>query len=446
MTIPFRKVRNILSARWSIAWRRKRVPTTPIVAFLEVSNVCNIRCQMCATTFDPRFQKGSGYTGLMDISVLDRLESILPGLRRAYLMGNGEPLLNPHFLDFARRLKQHKVEIQFNTNGMLLTPKISEALVAMGADAIAISMDGAEADTFNNIRRGADFDRVVAHIKALNQIKALKQADKPHLSMAVVALKDNIQQMPQLVQLAKDLGMGHVHVESLMWQDDPEYQKYYYEHALIEDPSFNFPPDTGGKIMTAPPLVPPCNSRGEKIHPPSFPPYWRRGEGKTYPPFNSPPRSRGEDGQDLTEQVPPLLEACDKAKELRIGFTSPLLEAQRTKQTMGIPCWEPWTTIFVTWQGEIHPCCGSEQKMGNLQEQDIIDIWNEDEYKQLRQEMVRYGDSMKQAHTLEENPPYIPPYNSRGEKILEGCRICIKNQRMKRVIPTFKQWIRKTIS
>jgi len=427
MTIPFRKVRNILSARWSIAWRQKRVSTTPIVAFLEVSNVCNIRCQMCATTFDPRFQKGSGYTGLMDISVTDRLEPILPKLWRAYLMGNGEPLLNTHFLDFARRLKHYKVEIQFNTNGMLLTPEISEELVAIGTDAIAISIDGADAETFNSIRRGADFDQVVGHIKALNQIKAQKQADKPHLSMAVVALKDNYQQMPRLVQLAKDLGMGHVHVESLMWQDDLEYQKYYNEHALIEDPSFNFPPDTGGKDKSDPPFIPPCNSRGEKIHPPSFPPYWRRGEGSS-PPFGSPSASRiigtinrGENGQDLTEQVPPLLEARNKAKDLRIGFSSPLLDNLRTKQTVGIPCWEPWTTIFVTWQGEIHPCCGSEQRMGNLQEQDITDIWNSMLYQQLRKDIIQ-------------------------KNIPEGCRICIKNQRMKRVIPTFTQWIRKKIS
>ena len=358
MILPYRKVRNILSARWSIAWHRRTVTTTPIVAFLEVSNVCNIRCQMCATTFDPRFQKGSGYTGLMDILVLDHLQPILPGLWRAYLMGNGEPLLNPHFLDFARRLKQHKAEIQFNTNGMLLTPEISEELVAMGADAIAISMDGADADTFNAIRRGADFDRVVANVKALNKIKTQKHTDKPQLSMAVVALKDNYQQMPQLVQLAKDLGMGHVHVESLMWQDDPEYQTYYQEHSLE-----NFRDNAIGIIQ----------------------------------------------------------DARIKAKDLRIGFSSSLLEDAIAEKPKGIPCWEPWTTMFVTWQGEIHPCCGSEQKMGNLLEQDIIDIWNSNAYQQLRRDMIQ-------------------------GKVSEGCRICIKNQRMKRVIPTFKQWIKKTIS
>jgi MoaA/NifB/PqqE/SkfB family radical SAM enzyme len=408
MMLPIKKTGNIISAQWSIVGHRKKVSGTPIVMFLEVSNVCNIRCQMCATTFDPRFQKGTGYTGLMDISVLDCLQPILPKLWRAYLMGNGEPLLNPHFLDFAQRLKHHKVEIQFNTNGMLLTPEISEELVAMGTDAIAISMDGADADTFNTIRRGADFDQVIANIKTLNQMKARKHSDKPHLSMAVVALKDNYQQMPQLVQLAKELGMGHVHVESLIWQDDPEYQKYYQEHALI--------------IEEDPPFAPPYNSRGEDSAP-----------------FNSPRRSKGEIDNYAKAK---LLEAYHQAKELRVGFSSPLLHNLKAGKIKGIPCWEPWTTIFVTWQGEIHPCCGSEQEMGNLQEQDIIKIWNGDEYKQLREEMIKYGRLM----TQKENPPFIPPYNSRGEKILEGCRICIKNQRMKRVIPTFRQWIRKTIS
>jgi radical SAM protein with 4Fe4S-binding SPASM domain len=357
MTPSFRKIRNLLSARTAIALHREKISATPAVAFMEVSNVCNIRCRMCATTFDPRFQKGTGYTGLMDIALLDRLEPILPGLWRAYLMGNGEPLLNPNFLEFARRLKQHRVEIQFNTNGMLLTPDLSEELVVIGADAIAISIDGANAETFNHIRRGADFDQVIVHVKALNHIKAQMHSAKPKLTLAAVALKDNIDQIPQLVELAKELGMGHVHIEPLIWQDDPAYQEYYQEHSLTE--------------------------------------------------VEEAARAK-------------LMQASATARELKISFSTPLLDFQRSERPKGIPCWEPWTTIFVTWQGEIHPCCGSEQVMGNLPEQSILDIWNGADYRRLRKDMAQG----------------LSP---------EGCRSCMKNQRMKRAIPTFKQWIKKAV-
>ena len=364
-----RKGINILSARSAIALRRERITATPIVAFLEVSNVCNIRCRMCATTFDPRFQKGTGYTGLMDIGLLDRLEPILPGLWRAYLMGNGEPLLNPNFLEFARRLKRRGVEIQFNTNGMLMKPNVSKELVAMGADAVAVSMDGADAETFNYIRRGADFDRVTEHVKTLNRIKAEKGSDRPRLSLAIVALKDNWQQMPDLVEMAKNLGMVHVHVESLMWQDDPKYLEYYREHSLA----------------------------------------------------------------DIEERAKTKLqEAKNKAQQYHIGFSSPLLDGQtfdiagdalpdlNQGKTKGIPCWESWTTIFVTWQGDIHPCCGSEQVMGNIKDRSISEIWNNPQYQQLRHDMA-------------------------CGSLPKGCQICVRNRRMKRAIPTFKQWIRKVL-
>ncbi len=370
MVPPFRKSTNIIGARFAIARRQIKVSATPVVAFLEVSNVCNIRCRMCATTFDPRFRKGSDYTGLMNISILDRLEPILPGLWRAYLMGNGEPLINPKFLKFAKRLKSQNIEIQFNTNGMLLTEDISKALVDMKFDAIAISMDGADADTFNNIRHGADFDTVTANIQTLNEIKTKKKSNKPQLSLAAVALKDNWTQMPDLVDMANDLGMGHIHVESLIWQDDPGYQEYYREHSL-------------------------------------------------------------DDVKD--EALAIILEAQLKAAQSNIGFSSPLLDGQSLKgdtltppdwvpgTSKGIPCWEPWTTIFVTWQGDIHPCCGSEQQMGSLQQQDILEIWNSQEYKKLRRDFTN--------HT--------PP---------PDCQICIKNQRMKRAIPTVRQWIKKALS
>jgi radical SAM protein with 4Fe4S-binding SPASM domain len=369
MTNLLRKGINVLNARIAIARGREKLSATPIIAFLEVSNVCNIRCRMCATTFDPRFQKGSGYTGLMDIGILHHLEPILPGLWRAYLMGNGEPLLNKHFLDFAARLKHHGVEIQFNTNGMLLTPHLSQQLVAIGADAIAISMDGADAETFNYIRRGADFDTVTNHINTLNQIKAKRGTDKPRLSLAAVALKDNWRQMPDLVNMAHRLGMGHVHIESLIWQDDPAYQEYYREHSLT---------------------------------------------------------------QVEHQAIAKLYEAQTRASQWKIGFSSPLLDGQpvevngfatpqwETTAQKGIPCWEPWTTIFVTWQGEIHPCCGSEQAMGNLKHQNILDIWNGSQYRKLRHDMAT-------------------------GTIPEGCRICMKNRRMKRAIPPLKQWIKKAL-
>jgi len=367
MIPPFRKSWNILRAKADIAFRRERVAATPAVAFLEVSNVCNIRCRMCATTFDPRFQKGTGYTGLMDIGMLDRLKPILKGLWRAYLMGNGEPLLNRNFLDFVAKLKKRNVEIQFNTNGMLLRPDVSEQLVELGVDAIAVSMDGADAATFNDIRYGADYDRVTAHIRELNRIKDERRSDKPRLSLAVVALKDNWRQMPDLVEMARRLGMVHVHVESLMWQDDPAYQEYYRQHSLdgIED-----------------------------------------------------------------QALARLREARQKAAEHRMGFSSVLFDVKtidaagfpsprsRRIDRKGIPCWEPWTTIFVTWQGDVHPCCGSEQVMGNLGDGDIRDIWNGPEYRRLRRDLASGAAP-------------------------EGCQICLRNQRMKRAIPTIRQALRK---
>jgi radical SAM protein with 4Fe4S-binding SPASM domain len=231
-------------------------------------------------------------------------------------------------------------------------------------------MDGADADTFNDIRHGADFDTVTANIRALNAIKSKKKTDKPRLSLAAVALTDNWQQMPDLVDMARDLGMGHVHVESLMWQDDPKYLEYYREHCLD---------DMMDKVM------------------------------------------------------PKIQEAQSKAAQYHIGYSSTLLDGQMPATdtatppdwipgtSKGIPCWEPWTTIFVTWQGEVHPCCGSEQEMGNLRERDIMEIWNSPDYQKLRRDFI--------DHT--------PPAE---------CQVCIKNRRMKRVIPTVRQWITKALS
>ena len=53
-------------------------------------------------------------------------------------------------------------------------------------------------------------------------------------------------------------------------------------------------------------------------------------------------------------------------------------------------CIVPWTHIEVSPSGDVRPCCEYESSMGNISHNDnnIIDVWNNDLFKQLRQDYL----------------------------------------------------------
>ena len=48
-------------------------------------------------------------------------------------------------------------------------------------------------------------------------------------------------------------------------------------------------------------------------------------------------------------------------------------------------CTEPWTTLFVTWDGVVRPCCYSGVAVARLSEHPVDEIWNGPVYRELRE-------------------------------------------------------------
>jgi MoaA/NifB/PqqE/SkfB family radical SAM enzyme len=342
--------------------RNKAVTLTsrPLEMQLEVTTKCNLWCTMCATTYD-RSRTERGLTGHMSLEALENLKGILPFVVRCYMFGNGEPLLHPHFLDFVRVISDYGVVIQFNTNGTLLDEKMRDGLVSSRVDTITFSIDGATKETYESIRVGAKFATVIGNIKALSQLKKEKGQNSPHLGIAMVAMRQNIEEFPAMVSLAADLGVENVHLEPLIWQGDPAYRKYYAEQNLSNLDS--------RKVMA---ILEQARTVGANCGVRLSSPFFAQRGNYDYPAM--------------------------------------VATTQRSSQrTTDLICTEPWTTIFVKWNGEVRTCCASQAIFGDVSKSSIEDIWNNDEYKSYRYRLA-YG-----------NPP-------------PECLNCIKNGRTRHVI------------
>ena len=89
-------------------------------------------------------------------------------------------------------------------------------------------------------------------------------------------------------------------------------------------------------------------------------------------------------------------EAARRAEQLGIKVfleapfeIEPMAPKRHAIETRGKPqrddCFLPWTSISVNEWGIVHPCCGSDMFMGDLNRQQFGEVWNGHRYQELRE-------------------------------------------------------------
>ena len=172
---------------------------------LELTNACNLKCIMCGR------DEAEFNNTYLDINILSRLKDALEVTEEVALFGWGDPTVHPDFSAFLERLSHYNTRKYFVTNGMRLN-KFIEDIFNYKIDIIAVSMDGANPETNNAIRRHSDFDKIISNIKLLQERKRALKLSYPYMNFVFTAMKSNIHELPDMVRLASDLGMEEVKV------------------------------------------------------------------------------------------------------------------------------------------------------------------------------------------------------------------------------------------
>jgi|GEM_PF-3919324 len=138
--------------------------------FLSVSidtiSGCNLRCRMCyqsARAFRERPVTQMTAELLRTVS-----EQVFVRTMRLTLSCGGEPLLSPLFTSAVNAAQSCGVPyIDLVTNGQLLTRDLARTLIDGGVHSIAVSIDGATPTTYEYIRTGASFTRLLDNVRGL---------------------------------------------------------------------------------------------------------------------------------------------------------------------------------------------------------------------------------------------------------------------------------------
>jgi MoaA/NifB/PqqE/SkfB family radical SAM enzyme len=185
----------------------------PSVLYIEPTNRCNSLCTECPRTFGINTEPPRDLT----LAELDAIVAQVPDLRRVVLHGLGEPLLHPHIADMIARLRARHVDVTFNTNAIPLTRKRGEALIRAGLRDLRVSMDGARPHTYAAIRGVDKLPLIKRNLAAFKRLKEEMGSTYPRVSLWFVAMRQNLEELPDLVEMAPEAGAEEVYVQRLVY-------------------------------------------------------------------------------------------------------------------------------------------------------------------------------------------------------------------------------------
>lgn len=233
---------------------------TPLTMHIELNSACNLKCKFCMhnNPDNRKILQGKG----MELNVFRKLVNDLKQfphqLNYISLHGRGESMINPHFVEMVKYIKEANVakKIGLNTNATLLTPELSDNVIAAGIDLIRISVEGLSTEKYLEASGVAiDFDKFVSNIKYLYQHKNqceiyikiinldLDDRDKNFFIQTFHDITDSLF-IEDPVDLWKDAGLDNSIFKDLVWgKEDIQDVK------ICSRPFFDFSVHENGTVV-----------------------------------------------------------------------------------------------------------------------------------------------------------------------------------------------------
>lgn len=184
--------------KWQDYPKKKIVADFPLHLDVESTNACNLKCTMCGRNW---MKEKIGYISwnLFTRIIDEAAKYHLPSVKFNY---RGEPLLHPNIAKMVKYAKEKGVlEVQFNTNGLLLDKKKAEELIDAGLDRIIFSFDGATKETYEKIRRGSNYETVINNIKNLVYLRNKKGLKRPLVRVQMVKMPENESEVEDFIKM-----------------------------------------------------------------------------------------------------------------------------------------------------------------------------------------------------------------------------------------------------
>lgn len=395
-----------------------RVPPPDWVC-IETTRYCNLRCRMCLPFLD-----GITVTGPhMSIEEFSRYaKEVFPFARTFQPSVSGEPLVTKDFEAMVAAAKSYGVKMEMTTNGTRLTPRLVETIIPI-LEEIDISFDGATKATFERIREGSNFEKVLENIRCFAvRRRELPREGRPRLTLNVTLMASNVGELADIVKIGHELGVDEVKASHVLAATDEMRRESLIHHLDFGRTAIaravGVAEDLGVALYVAPLdcLTAAVAQEGTRAVP-------TEANGTTPLPGVSVGRR--------SHRSPAL--AVDRnerhaiAKRRAEGAATSTMLEPRWASPFGrrqAPIWVCeflWRKTFIHIDGEVRPCCiVGPPVLGNLNSQSLSEVWDGEHYRVMRQHLAarRPVDACKGCRYIREiKDPLRTDYYLQGRRV-----------------------------
>lgn len=310
-----RRLANTGLAVGDLLMPQGRTHSRPFSFHIEINDYCNLRCIHCPR-HSPQAEINTGrWTEEM-------FDSLLPWMRYAGFVGIaglGEPFLEKSLPRILKKIVNAGPAPSVITNGTLISREVIEQIVGVGPMLINVSIDGATRETFERIRAGGNFDRVIGNMMALREAKERAGTKHPGVQINWAWCKTNLGEYEELARIAEQIGALAIRTQPVYVEGLPQALPEAVTEAEVDLALANL-----RRVLN--PAIQVVNS-----------------------PINTP----------LIKQEP--VEDGNGAGVSNESYFCPNI----------------WRQILIGTHGNVRVCCmGAFQDIGNIQEQPLNEIWN----------------------------------------------------------------------
>lgn len=320
--------------------------------YIEPTNWCNIDCRTCMRN------NWEVETGFMRADTFERIVdglAALPSPPTVVFSGIGEPLSHGRITDMIARVKAAGCRAEMITNGTLLNEKRARAIIAAGLDLLWVSIDGARPESYADVRLGAELPRVLENVRRFRRLRRPSHRPVPQIGIAFVAMKRNIGDLPELLEMGRSLGAMYFHVSNLLPHTAEMSDEILYRESLT---SITYFPSRWLRQLSLPKM----------------------------------------DLNEFTRE--PFLKALDSGYNV-------IFAGNNLGMSNDVCTFIESGSMIVGWDGSVSPCSpllythtgylrGYERKsyrhiIGRVQERDLIDLWLDPEYVEYRERVHSFA-------------------------------------------------------
>lgn len=213
---------KVLSSYYVSKWTGKPVQWGyPVSISFEPTTSCNLRCPECPSGLRA-FTRPTGM--LQKDFFRDTIDQLYKELLYLVFYFQGEPYLNPAFLEMVKYASQKGIYTATSTNAHYLTEANAKKTIESGLDRLIISIDGTTQDVYQQYRVGGKLEKVLEGARNIVKWKKAMKSSKPFVIFQFLVVKPNEHQVDEVRKLATEIGVDDVWLKTAQvydYENDP---------------------------------------------------------------------------------------------------------------------------------------------------------------------------------------------------------------------------------